>query len=166
MYRTTKIKKGLHVMCIVALMAFGGCSVKHDIMLSSPYLITLKTPEMAFSDAGFLNQANNYTQLQIFSAGTAILNLEMQERICLDGVCLDALDFNKRFFGTEHYATLLHDIVHKKPLYEGRGYTKTDTGFSQNILLKNALITYTVEGDMRYFKEAKHGILIRLRPLL
>ncbi len=157
--------KGLHVICLLALFVFGGCSVKHQITQSEPYLITIKTPQMAFSDTGFLNQAPQYTQLQIFSAGALLLNLEIQENICLDGTCMDALAFNNRFFGTEHYAQLLHDIVHKKPLYEGRNYHKTDSGFSQEILLPNAHILYRVEGEMRYFKDAQHAVLIRLRPL-
>jgi len=157
--------KGLHVIILLILIVFGGCSIKHQITQSEPYLITIKTPQMAFSDTGFLNQADNYTQLQIFSAGTLLLNLEMQESICLDGTCMDALAFNNRFFGTEHYAQLLHDIVHKKPLYEGRNYSKTDSGFTQDILLPSAHILYRVEGDVRTFKEAQHSILIRLRPL-
>jgi hypothetical protein len=157
--------KGLHVIILLTLIVFGGCSVKHQITQSEPYLITIKTPQMAFSDIGFLNQAPQYTQLQIFSAGTLLLNMEMQENICLDGTCMEALAFNNRFFGTEHYAQLLHDIVHKKPLYEGRNYTKSEGGFSQEILLPNAHIFYKVEGDARSFKETQHAVLIRLRPL-
>ncbi|OUR71029.1 hypothetical protein A9Q76_06175 [Arcobacter sp. 31_11_sub10_T18] len=38
---------------------------------------------MKFYDKGFITQYDNYTQVQIFSAGTLVLNLEIYEdRIC------------------------------------------------------------------------------------
>lgn len=159
------VKKVLHVTIFALSIILCGCSVKQEIHSSKPYLITIKTPQMAFSDAGFLNQGNNYTQLQIFSAGTLLLNLEMSESVCLDGSCLNKLSFNKRFFGTEHYESILNDIVHKKPLFNGVNYLKTATGFSQEIDSKEASIVYKVEGDIRFFKDTKNGVLIRLKPL-
>lgn len=155
----------LHVMMFITLIFFSGCSVKQPITLSQPYLITIKTPQMALSDTGFLNQGTGYTQLQIFNAGSVLFNLEMSHTICLDGTCLDKEDFNKRFFGTEHYATMMEDIVNKKALYEGRNKILHPTGFSQTIDLPTSQIEYRVEGDMRYFKDSKNGILLRLRPL-
>jgi hypothetical protein len=159
------MKKTLHVMLLGLLLSLSGCAFTRTITHSQPYLITIKTPQMAFSDTGFLNEAENYTQLQIFSAGTAVLNLEMSDTICLDGTCLDTLAFNTRFFGTEHYAQILHDIVHKKPLYDGRNLEQDEGAFSQNIELPNTSIHYKIKGDERYFKDTKNGILIRLKPL-
>jgi len=159
------MKKTLHVSFLCMLLLFSGCSVKQTIHTSEPYLITIKTPQMAFSDTGFLNQGTNYMQLQIFSAGRVLLNLEMGETICLDGSCLDKKAFNKRFFGAEHYETLLQDIVMKKPLFEGMHSVQTASGFSQEIDAKDASIVYRVEGDTRYFKDSKNGVLIRLKPL-
>jgi len=159
------VKKVLHVTIFMLSIILCGCSVKHNIRSSEPYLITIKTPQMAFSDTGFLNQGDNYTQLQIFSAGSVLLNLEMSERVCLDGSCLDKLSFNKRFFGTEHYENILSDIVYKKPLFDGVNHLQTATGFSQEIDSKEASIVYKVEGDTRFFKDTKNGVLIRLKPL-
>lgn len=159
------MKISLHVMLFLGAIFLAGCSTKHAVHLSEPYLITIKTPQMAFSDTGFLNQGDNYTQLQIFSAGSVLLNLEMSESICLDGSCFDRLTFNKRFFGAEHYETLLSDIVYKKPLFNGINAIQTPAGFSQTITLEEATIVYSVEGDIRFFKDTKNGILIRLKPL-
>ena len=155
----------LHVMIFIALLSLSGCSVKHEITTSHTYLITIKTPQMALSDTGFLNQGTGYTQLQIFNAGSVLFNLEMNDTICLDGTCLEKEDFNRRFFGTEHYATLMEDIVSKKALYEGKNRVSLPLGFTQKIDLPTAHIEYHVEGDMRYFKDSKNGVLIRLRPL-
>lgn len=155
----------LHVMMFMVLFGLSGCSIKHEITASHAYLITIKTPQMALSDTGFLNQGKGYTQLQIFNAGSVLFNLEMNDTICLDGTCLEKEAFNKRFFGTEHYATLMEDIVSKKALYEGKNRVSLPLGFTQKIDLPTAYIEYRVEGDMRYFKDSKNGILIRLRPL-
>ena len=159
------MKYFFHVMIYITLILLSGCSVKQSIMLSQPYLITIKTPQMALSDTGFLNQGKAYTQLQIFNAGSVLFNLEMGDTICLDGRCFEKEDFNRRFFGTEHYATLMEDIVLKKALYEGKNHVSLPLGFTQKIELPTAHIEYRVEGDMRYFKDSKNGILIRLRPL-
>ena len=159
------MKRVRHVIMFVLSIIVCGCSVNHNIRISEPYLITIKTPQIAFSDTGFLNQGDNYTQLQIFSAGSAVLNLEMSESVCLDGSCLDKKAFNKRFFGTEHYADILNDIVHKKPLFEGLNYIQTPTGFTQEIISKEASIVYRIDGDTRYFKDTLNGVLIRLKPL-
>lgn len=157
--------KALHVILLALVLGISGCSIKQEITSSTPYLVTIKTHEIGLLDTGFLNKGNHYTQLQIFSAGTVLFNLEMQDTMCLDGKCFDKLDFNKRFFGTEHYAELMQDIVDKKPLYGGRNMVVTPQGFSQEIVLDEAKITYKVEGDDGLFKESKKGILIRLKAL-
>ena len=159
------MKNFLHVMIFITLILFSGCSVKQPITLSQPYLITIKTPQMALSDTGFLNQGKGYTQLQIFNAGSVLFNLEINDTICLDGTCFEKEDFNRRFFGTEHYATFMEDIVDKRALYEGKNTITHLTGFAQKIDLPTVQIEYRVEGDMRYFKDSKNGILLRLRPL-
>lgn len=159
------MKNSLYAVIVSVAIFLAGCSTKHTIRLSEPYLITIKTSQMAFSDTGFLNQGDNYTQLQIFSAGSVLLNLEMSDTICLDGSCFDKLAFNKRFFGAEHYETLLSDIVSKKPLFNGINYIQTQAGFSQTITLKEATIVYSVEGNIRSFKDTTNGVLIRLKPL-
>lgn len=157
--------KALHVMLFGLLLSISGCSVKQTIQTSTPYLITIKTQEIALLDTGFLNRAKHYTQLQIFSAGNVLFNLEMQDTMCLDGKCFDKLDFNKRFFGAEYYAELMQDIVDKKPLYGGKNQVMNANGFSQEIISDEAKITYKVEGDDWSFKESTKGILIRFKAL-
>lgn len=159
------MKYALHVIVSVLLFGLGGCSVKHEISTSQAYLITIKTPQMALSDTGFLNQGKNYTQLQIFNAGMLLFNLEMNDTICLDGACFEKKVFNERFFGTEHYPTFMEDIVSKKALYAGKNRVDFASGFAQEIELPTAHIEYRVDGETRYFKDRKNGVLIRLSAL-
>jgi len=67
---------------ILVLFILSGCALKQP-SLSQSATILLKTPSMKFYDKGFITQYDNYTQVQIFSAGTLVLNLEIYEdRIC------------------------------------------------------------------------------------
>ncbi len=67
---------------ILVLFVLSGCALKQPT-LSQSATILLKTPSMKFYDKGFITQYDNYTQVQIFSAGTLVLNLEIYEdRIC------------------------------------------------------------------------------------
>lgn len=159
------MKAILHVSLVSLFLLFSGCATKQPIHTSTPYLITLKTPQMAFSDTGFINQGDAYTQLQIFSAGALLLNLEMAQSICLDGTCLDKSDFNQRFFGTKHYETMMSDIVHQRAIYEGKNRVEIENGFVQEIDLSDVKIHYRVEKGNVTFKESVYGILIRLKPL-
>lgn len=159
------MKKSLHVMMFLAIFIVSGCGIKQEISSSKAYLVTIKTPQMALSDTGFLNQGKEYAQLQIFSAGAVLFHLEVSKRICLDGRCLEKIEFNKHFFGTEHYAELMNDIIAKNALYDGVNRQETVDGFSQEIHLPQTSIVYRVQGDARYFKDSKQGILLRLTPL-
>ena len=159
------LKLLLHALLLVSVIGLSGCGIKHEISTSKAYLVTIKTPQRALSDTGFLNQADGYTQLQVFNAGTLLFNLEMTHEICLDGRCLEKREFNKYFFGVEHYETLMNDIIDKKELYSGQNRVDTAEGFSQEIHLKNADIVYKIEGDTRYFKDTKNSVLFRLKPL-
>lgn len=151
---------------IMAMVFLSGCIAKKEITTSQPYTVTIKTPSIAISDTGFLNEGNDYINVQIFAAGNALFNLEMTgETICLDGRCLDAISFNKHFFQQEHYAGLMHDILKREPIFKGQNVQQTPSGFSQEVTLENAFITYRVEEGTLFFKDAKNGILIRMKKI-
>ena len=156
----------LHVSFLFLWLFFGGCAVKKDIQRSDAYLVTIKNPSLAFSDTGFLNHGKDYTNVQIFSAGTLLFNLEMMgDYICLDGHCLSQTDFNKQFFYHEHYPELLHDILNKEPIYHGLALQKTSNGFVQDIEKEGMQIHYAAEGNTLLFRDTKNHILIRFKPL-
>ena len=159
------MKKLLHV-SFLALLFLSGCALKQEITSSETYVITIKNKHVALSDTGFINHGNDYTNVQIFTAGSALFNLEiMGSTICLDGRCLDKLAFNEQFFQEEHYAELMQEIIAKKPIYEGLNLLQTSSGFEQEIDRSNSHLIYTVQGQTLSFRDTKNGILIRLKPL-
>jgi hypothetical protein len=159
------MKKLLHV-SLLALLFLSGCAFKQEISSSETYVITIKNKQVALSDTGFINQGNDYTNVQIFTAGSVLFNLEiMGNTICLEGRCLDKLSFNQQFFQDEHYAELMQEIIAKKPIYEGQNLRQTSSGFEQDIERPNSHLIYKIEGSNLTFRDTKNGILIRLKPL-
>ncbi|MAC85290.1 MAG: hypothetical protein CL624_14260 [Arcobacter sp.] len=57
----------------------------------------MKTPSLKFYDKGFIYKYNDYTQVQIFSAGTVVLDMKIHEdRVCKSTFeCQDLKTFNK-----------------------------------------------------------------------
>lgn len=142
-----------------------GCASHKEITLSESYLVTIKTPQKAVSDTGFLNFGKGYSNLQIFAAGTLLFNLEVDNSVCVDGQCASRTQFNTLFFNHEHYETLIDDILHMKPIYQKRNFNAIEGGFEQEIVLPNSAITYRVVNQTMTFKDRVNGILIRLKPL-
>lgn len=155
----------LHVSFLL-LLFLSGCATKQEITSSETYIITIKNKQIALSDTGFINQGKDYTNVQIFSAGSVLFNLEMMgNNICLDGRCMDKLAFNQQFFQEEHYAKLMQEIIAKQPIYEGKNLHQTSNGFDQELELPNSHLIYKVEGSNLTFRDMKNGILMRLKQL-
>ena len=70
---------------------------------------------MKFYDKGFIYKYQDYTSVQIFSAGTVILNLKMYEdRICKDTfACQDLKTFNKEFLHESYEEEFLRNLFEK-----------------------------------------------------
>ncbi|MDD3342026.1 MAG: hypothetical protein PHR87_00445 [Sulfurospirillaceae bacterium] len=149
----------------LCLFLVSGCALKHTISSSQPYLITIKNSHMALSDTGFINFGDAYTNVQIFSAGAILFNLEVSSDVCVDGQCLSRTQFNQLFFNNEHYATLIDDLLHMLPIYNKKNLLKTENGFTQEINMPKSHIIYTVMDNLVTFRDNTNGVLIKLKPL-
>lgn len=158
------MKKSLHVMIFI-LFLISGCATKIPITSSDTYLISIKNKQMALSDTGFINQGKNYINVQIFSAGAVLFNLEVQNDICLDGRCASRMEFNKRFFEYPHYEAIINDILEMKPLYDGKNKVTIEGGFEQELDFPNSYISYKVQNKSLTFRDSKNGILIKIKEL-
>lgn len=67
---------------------------------------------MKFYDKGFVNKFDDYTQVQIFSAGTVILNLRIFEnQICRDTfACQSLKSFNNDYLDKSYDEKFLKDL--------------------------------------------------------
>lgn len=71
---------------------------------------------MKFYDKGFISEYNNFTQVQIFSAGTIVLSLEIYEdRICKDTFeCQNLESFNREFLHKSYDKQFLKNLFEKE----------------------------------------------------
>ena len=131
------MKKSLHVMMFFLLL-LTGCATKVPITSSDTYLISIKNKQIALSDTGFINHGKGYTNVQIFSAGAVLFNLEVQDDVCLDGRCTSRIEFNKLFFEHPHYEAMISDVLEMKPLYDGKNKVTIEGGFEQELDFPNS----------------------------
>lgn len=153
------MNKFLKIFFIVFLMSFTGCVTKTPIKQNS-VLFTLVSPNLKFSDAGFIKTTNKSIKLQIYSSGVSLLNVTIKDKICYNGVCKDEIEFNRNFLKMPYYKGFFAEILGKKPIYNGRDLVKTDCGFDQN--LSNAI--YQICDNKVYFKNQK-GIKIIIKEI-
>ena len=150
---------------LVTLLFFTGCAYKIPYTSSKPYYIVIKNSQMAVAATGFIKKDDTRLNLQLFSAGTALLDLNIEENVCSRYVCMSKENFNKEFFGIRHYEEFIDELFKLKPIYSERNLEKLKNGFEQKIVTSSYDITYRVEDENLYFKDKKNSVLIKLKEL-
>ncbi len=97
------------------IFLFSGC-FNTSPKLSSSATILIKTPSMKFYDKGFIFVYDNYTQVQIFSAGTSILDMKIyKDRICSSTFkCQDLNNFNALNLHKSYKKDFIKKLFEKK----------------------------------------------------
>lgn len=100
---------------ILVLFLFSACAQK-DPQLSKSATILIKTPKMKFYDKGFVSIFPFYTQLQIYSAGSLVLDLKVyEERICKSAFkCLSSKAFNEEFLHSSYKKDFFKNLIEQK----------------------------------------------------
>lgn len=120
---------------------------------------------MRYADAGFIKQANNYINLELFNAGVVVLDLKIGNDICINKICYKKEQFNIEFLGYRYYDNFLSDIVLQKPIYNKKNMKKSNNGFYQNIFSKSLDIDYNVTKKSSIFKDNTHKIIIKIKKI-
>lgn len=147
---------------VSALLLCGGCSVK-EYTASTPKLVTLKTAQLRFSDMGYLRQNGDALQLELFSAAQAVERFEIDRLVCVSKGCMSKGAFNAEYLHASYPETLLQNVLLGRPIFDGKGFQKTASGFEQHIEGDFYTIVYRVDTDTIIFKDRKNMILIRLK---
>jgi hypothetical protein len=100
---------------IFSLILFTGCFSSNQPQLTSSATILLKTPQMKFYDKGFIFKYKEYTQVQIFNAGTAILDMKIyDDKICRSTFkCQDLKTFNKENLSSTYADNFLKELFER-----------------------------------------------------
>ncbi|MDR2636099.1 MAG: hypothetical protein LBC08_04645 [Campylobacteraceae bacterium] len=149
------------------VLFFNACSVKEqNIETSQPVKLIIKSPSIKLSGIGFYKRGGKYANLQIFSAGVAVLDYKSAGTICINDKCMTRGIFNENLFLQSHYSELVDDILAQQPIYKSQNLTKTDDGFSQNIAKSGAFdISYEVNGSSAEFSDSYNNIFIQVTKL-
>lgn len=165
---TIKTKEALVIRFFVVVslvFLLGGCSFKNPYMSSKSYHVVIKNKQIALSDTGFIKKDSKRFNLQLFSAGTPVLDLLIKDDVCLDYVCVSKEKFNSDFFGYSHYKTFVDDLFNFKPIYNGKSLKKLKNGFNQSLKTKHYDVFYEIKEDSLYFKDKQNRVLIKLKEI-
>lgn len=147
---------------LILLTVFNGCSFKPTPKESMSVYVLIKTPTVRILDFAFIKVHKDRTRLHVLNAGQTVLDISLNESICLNGPCYDRSSFNRRFFGRTHYTTLLDDILYSRPIYNKQNLKKTEQGFTQKLKIDGAFIMFEKKDNIVEFKDIEKNILIRI----
>ncbi len=146
------------------LLFFSGCTVK-EYKTTEPKLITLKTKQLRFNDVGFIRKEGSSVQAELFSAGQAVERFEINHLVCVSAGCLTKSAFNADYLSPEYPDELIQNVLLGKPVFNGVGLHRSDSGFEQSIKGKGFDIYYSVEPEQVYFKDRLNHILVKIRDI-
>ncbi len=151
---------------LIFFLTFFGCSLKKPVEYST-YLITIKSKNMRFSDIGYIKRYDNGSlEVEIYSAGTALIKLKIDGKVCSENGCLSKESFNKKFFSREYPPKLFERVLLGKPIFDSKNLIKKGDGFEQTIYKKNSYdIIYKVNSELIYFKDRFNKILIKVKKI-
>ena len=103
-------------MIVSLIFIFTGCFSTNEPQISSnSATILIKTPNMKFNDKGFIFKFKDYTQVQIFSAGVAVLDMKIYEdKICRTTFkCQNLETFNKENLSSTYPDNFLKELFER-----------------------------------------------------
>ncbi len=135
---------------VFIILIFSGCYTKQPLKTQS-VLVVLKTPDMKYSDMGFIKTFKDRCELEIYNFGQAILFLKVYEnKICTsDLACTSAQSFNNEHFSKAYPSSFFYEVLQGKELSNMNGIE----------------YTYTTDNGI-YFKDSKNNILIKIKEQL
>ncbi len=132
---------------------------------SQSVLVLISTKDLKINDAGFLKQKKGEMSLEIYKFAKPFFELKISDKICLNSICYNQKDFNKKFLKNAYYEGFLEDILRARPLYNAKNLEKKNCGFLQKLKSSFYEISYEVCGDKTSFFDASSGTQIILRKI-
>ena len=143
---------------------FAGCA-KLTPQQTKPINFTIISPNLRLSDAGFIRDFKNQTEVQVYTSGVSVLSLVAKNgQVCMNNACDDEITFNQKFFKKAHYKGFLSEILHGEKIYNGKNLSANECGFEQNL----EDISYSVcdnGAKTIKFHDAKESIKLNLSEL-
>lgn len=120
------------IITFISIILFLSSCAQKQVIHSTSATILIKTPAMKFYDKGFISKFDNYTQVQIYSAGKTLLDMKIyKDKICTSTFeCESLKEFNRKYLNSSYKEDFLESIFNNN---------KKETVFrdkEHNILIK------------------------------
>ena len=146
------------------LLLLSACSFK-NYEHSNSKILTIKSPQLKFSDLAFIRHSGDDVEAELFIAGHSIKKIAINYLVCVDEGCMSRSTFNEEFLNTAYPDNLLQNVLLGSPIYEGENRVRTVDGYEQNIETEDVNILYKVNAQAIYFKDRKNKILIKIKDI-
>jgi len=147
---------------LVFILIFSACSTK-NYEITKTKIIIIKSPQIKFSDLGYLRNTENSVELELFMAGKSIQKIAINHLICVSEGCMTKSGFNEDYLNENYPDDILQNILLAKPIYDSKNLQKTDVGFTQHISSLHVEITYKVTQNQVFFKDKKNHIIFKIK---
>ena len=149
---------------LIFILIFSACSTK-NYEITKTKLIIIKSPQIKFSDLGYLRNTEDSVELELFMAGKRIQKISINHLICVNEGCMSKSGFNEEYLNENYPDNILQNILLAKPIYDGRNLEKTNNGFTQRISSLHVEIIYKVTQNQVFFKDKKNRIIFKIKDI-
>ncbi|MGM0623686.1 MAG: hypothetical protein ACQESH_06650 [Campylobacterota bacterium] len=146
----------------VAVFLLSGCAAKLFEHRYSSH-ITIKTPQLRYSDMGFVSQNPNEIHAQIYSLANPVFTIKMYSNVCINRACYRYSAFNEQYLHPSYENKLIKKVFLGKPIFDAKDVVQIDGGFEQKLRSSEYDIIYSVNETMIRFSDRKNNILIKIR---
>ena len=153
-----------YLLLTILIVILSACSFK-DYKHSSTNLLTIKTKRLKFSDLAYIRHINDKIEIDLYVAGKAVKQIDINYLICIDDGCITKSKFNKLYLSSYYPDDILQNIFLGKKIFNGKNTTLTPNGFEQKIKDKHIDIKYILKQNKIYFKDRKNKILIKIKRI-
>lgn len=154
-----------YIWASVLILFMGGCSVKH-YSISSPKVITIKSPKLKFSDTGYIRYEGDAVQVELFTAGVAIEKISIDDKVCVSAGCMSEEAFVKEYLYEAYPRDTMRRILQGEPIFGGIGKDETCGGVVfQYIRNENMDIMYRRQGNEIFFKDRLNGLMVKINDI-
>ncbi|MDP1785011.1 MAG: hypothetical protein Q8K81_06255 [Sulfuricurvum sp.] len=149
----------------VLVLFMGGCAAKH-YSISTPKIITIKSPKLKFSDMGYVRYEGDAVEVELFTAGVAVEKISIDDKVCVSTGCMSEESFVKEYLYEGYPRDTMRRILQGEPIFGGKGKDETCGGALFQFIRNDDMdILYRRSPTETYFKDRLNGMMIKISDI-
>lgn len=143
----------------------GGCSVK-QYSISTPKVITIKSPKLKFSDTGYIRYEGDAVEVELFTAGVAVEKISIDDKVCVSAGCMSEEAFVKEYLYEAYPRDTMRRVLQGEPIFGGLGKDETCGGTVYQFIRNDDMdIMYRRKGNEILFKDRLNSLMIKINDI-